>query len=112
MTPIPDAEAIIPIQRPARCTELDRERPKVTFTSMLQIPGNQVGSVTEKKTKFAVPIFSNGIDEDVECLIATTQAFSVYAATEGLWDVPMATPTPLLFLEFPKCLTGSALALI
>ena len=103
MSPILDSEALIPILRPRMFVDGDKDRSRVTFTSVLTING------VERKSKFSVPVFSNTVNEDIESLIVTIQGFQIYAATEGLWDVGPSVPVPLLFMEWPKCLTGTAL---
>ena len=99
---ISDAEVPLPIIRPMIYLQADEARPTVSFTTVLNVNGH------EHKSKFIVKVYSGASNEDVEALIGTLNGFKGYAAAEGQWDDTVVLTVDLLYMEFPKCLSGSA----
>jgi hypothetical protein len=102
---IADYEAPFPLTRKEICVAADTAR--LTTTKTIVISGDLEGN-PEEKSKFVIKIFSGAMFEDNIALIETINQFKSWASAKGLWNTPVQQPVKSLFVEWRKCLSGTA----
>jgi hypothetical protein len=102
---IADYEAPFPLTRKEICVAADT--PQLTTTKTIVISGDLEGN-PEEKSKFVIKIFSGAMFEDNIALIETINQFKSWASAKGLWNTPVQQPVKSLFIEWRKCLSGTA----
>jgi hypothetical protein len=102
---IADYEAPFPLARKDICVAADNARLTTTKTIVV---GSDLQGGPEEKSKFVIKIFSGAMFEDAIALIETINQFKSWAEAKGVWNTPVQQPVKSLFVEWKKCLSGTA----
>ena len=102
---VSDYEAPFPMARKEVCVAADNAR--LTNTKTI-IVGSELDGNLQEKSEFNVKIFSGAMFEDTLSLIETINQFKSWAEAKGLWNTPVQQPVKTLFVEWRKCLSGTA----